>query len=74
MDVHMAGYNLTGLDDPTAQSVLGSEAYGLNSSGEIVGIAYIPGTRAVSWSPSPTVMPRAISRASHMASTIPATS
>jgi probable HAF family extracellular repeat protein len=53
----MAGYNLSGLGDPSAQSVLGSEAYGLNSTGMVVGIAYIPGTRAVSWNQSPTVIP-----------------
>src|SRR4030095_8347001 len=53
----MASYKISALGDPAAQSVLGSEAYGLNNNGTVVGHASITDIRAVYWNPSPTVIP-----------------
>src|SRR4030095_7529038 len=53
----MASYKISALGDPAAQSVLGSEAYGLNNNGTVVGHASITGARAVYWNPGPTVIP-----------------
>jgi probable HAF family extracellular repeat protein len=53
----MASYKISALGDPSAQSVLGSEAHGLNNTGTVVGHASITGARAVYWNPSPTVIP-----------------
>jgi probable HAF family extracellular repeat protein len=56
-DVQMAGYNIAALGDPLVQTVSGSEAFGLNSTGMVVGTAYISSGRAVAWNPGPTLIP-----------------
>jgi probable HAF family extracellular repeat protein len=54
----MASYEIVALDDPFAESELGSDAYALNNSGMVVGVGYAGHSgRAVFWNPSPTVIP-----------------
>jgi probable HAF family extracellular repeat protein len=50
-------YKIYSLGDPSAQSVLGTEAYGLNNNGTVVGVASITDFRATYWNPSPAVIP-----------------
>src|SRR4029453_12685398 len=56
-DLQMASYKIYALGDPIAQTVLGSEAHGLNNTGTVVGHASITGARAAYWNWNPTVIP-----------------
>lgn len=47
----MANYTVQILGSPTAQTVLGDKALGLNRLGASTGIADIPNPRAVLWNP-----------------------
>jgi hypothetical protein len=53
----MAQYIIEDLGSPTAQTLLGYKAFGLNNLGTAVGVAHIPEARAVVWNPSPVKLP-----------------
>jgi probable HAF family extracellular repeat protein len=53
----MAQYLIQLLGSPTAQTVIGDKAFGLNGSGVAVGVAHIPEARAVMWIPGPDTLP-----------------
>lgn len=53
----MAHYKVNLLGSPTAQTVLGDKALGLNSFGVAVGVAHIPEARGVIWNPGPVKLP-----------------
>jgi probable HAF family extracellular repeat protein len=53
----MASYKIYALGDPSAQSVLGTEACDLNNTATVVGVASIPGWRALYWNPNPIGIP-----------------
>jgi hypothetical protein len=53
----MAQYVISLLGSPTAQTILGDKAFGLNSFSATVGVAHIPEARAVFWNPGPAKLP-----------------
>jgi probable HAF family extracellular repeat protein len=53
----MAYYKITVLGSPSEQTGSGDQAFGLNSLGAAVGLAYVPEPRAVIWNPGPVKLP-----------------
>ncbi len=53
----MVQYVISLLGSPTAQTILGDKAFGLNSFSAAVGVGHIPEARAVFWNPGPAKLP-----------------